>query len=448
MRALPRFAVALLIAVIAVIVATVRAGAGRDSDWFASDTRLSLRLEAPFNELFAHAQQDGYAVRGSLIRTDAGSDRRIDNVKVTVRGNTSRRESECTFPKLKLSWNGGSLKVGTHCGESTGDDVTPKYGRLPNQTSPVREAFVYKLLALLGVPTLRARPAEITYVYTDADEERGSSITRNAFLLEDDEDARERLGATRTVSEEQFTNARDRFAPEATARIAFGEALIGNFDWCLRFSAGDRYRCDARHPLWNVLAFAWPDGTVRPLMYDFDVSGVVAGYHRWFGDIFNERFLPSRSEPAIEVTAQLQHARSLFDRGVLDATRRAFAARKDVAYRALQESAVDGDGRKIFTAYMDAFFDAMTSDEVFYRPVVTAANTHVYADAARTKPVCETVGALPIGTPVGDPIATRGGMMQVVVLDAMWKFAPPVKCASIREKPVWIAKSAVGVDYP
>lgn len=418
------------------------------ADFFSGSAPLSLRLEAPLDDLFTHAQQDGYAVRGTLTWRDGNAEHRLDAVRITVRGNTSRNEHECSFPKLKVSWPGGAVKIGTHCGESHDETVTAKYGRLANQRSPLREAFVYQLLDTLGVPTLRARPARMTYVYADAAGEQPSSITRDAFLLEDENDARKRLGASESVAEDRFTNARDRFAPEDAARVAFAEALVGNFDWCLRFFKGDTYRCNDRHPLWNVLAFSWPDGTTRPLVYDFDVSGAVAGYHRWFGDIFNERMLTSQSHPAIEVTAQLQHVRTLFDRGVLDATRRAFAAKRDAAYRALADSAVDADGKKILTGYMDAFFEAMTSSAAFYRPVVVVPHTRAYADAERTMPVCASVGSLPVGTPVGEPLESRGNMVQVEVLDALWKFAPPVKCPAIHQKAVWIQKSAIGTDFP
>jgi len=436
------------LACVAALAIAAGLAAATAPDWFSGANPLALRLEGPLNELFAHAQQEGYAVHGSLAWRDAAGEQRIDDVTITVRGNTSRRESECPFPKLKLSWPGGSVKIGTHCGESTGDAITAKYGRLANQRAPVREAFVYHLLDLLGIPTLRARLAEITYVYADAAADQPSTLRRHAFLLEDDRAAMRRLGAARSIDEQRFTAARDAFTPDDTARVAFAEALVGNFDWCLRFFKGDTYRCDGRHPLWNLEAFAWPDGAARPVLYDFDVSGIVSGYHRWFPDIFNERFLPSKSHAAIEVTAQLQHARSLFDRSVLDATRRAFAAKRDAAYRALAESSVDADGKQVMTAYFDAFFEAMTSDAAFYRPVVTARDTRAYGDASQSQAVCATVGPLPVGTPVSDPLDTRGSMMQVVVLDAMWKFAPPVKCPFIHQKPVWIAKSAVGTNYP
>ncbi|HZR23405.1 MAG TPA: hypothetical protein VFA59_07460 [Vicinamibacterales bacterium] len=422
------------------LLAVIFAGA-LATNWFSSSEPLALRVEAPLDDLFAHAEQEGYAVRGTLAVGSA----RVDDVKVTVRGHTSRRDTECTFPKLKLAWGDGSLKLGTHCGESTDNSVTAKFGRLPNERSPWREAFAYDLLDAVGVPTLRARRARVTYVDTD---DGGEPFTRNALIVEDERAAMKRLGATRSIAEAQFTTARDAFSVDDSATLAFAEAMIGNFDWCLRFFKGDTYRCDPRHPLWNLLALTWPDGRTRPLMYDFDVAGIVAGYHRWFRDIFNENYAASKSHAEIEVTAQLQHARTLFDRETLDATRTRFAEKKEAAYRLLETANVDADARRIITSYLDPFFDAMTSDAAFYRPVITAPNTMAYADASRGTAVCASRGPLKKGTAVSDPIDTRGPMVQVFVLDTLWQYAPPVQCPAIHKGPVWIDKSAVSTDYP
>jgi hypothetical protein len=362
-----------------------------------------------------------------------------------VRGHTSRRETECTFPKLKVTWADESLKLGTHCGESTDNTVTAKFGRLPNERSPWREAFVYDLLDMFGIPTLRARRARVTYVDSDGSNE---PLTRNALIVEDERDAMRRMGAAKTIPEAQFTNARDTFSPDDAAAVAFAQALIGNFDWCLKFFKGDAYRCDARHPLWNLLAFTWADGRMRPVMYDFDVAAIVSGTHRWFHDVFNENFLASKSHPAIEVTAQLQRARTLFDRQTLDATRRRFAQKKTDAYRLLDTARVDADGKRLIKSYLDPFFEAMTSDGVFYRPVVTAPNTFAYADADRTSTICASRGAIKRGMAVSDPLDTRGSMIQVVVLDALWQFAPPVQCPAMHKTAVWIDKSAIGTQFP
>src|SRR5438067_1381955 len=70
---------------------------------FSSYEVVSLRLEAPFNELFDRARTDDtYRVTGKLSFNDDGEPVTIDGVTLTLRGHTSRRESECLFPKLKV----------------------------------------------------------------------------------------------------------------------------------------------------------------------------------------------------------------------------------------------------------------------------------------------------------------------------------------------------------
>src|SRR3954469_18212898 len=121
----------------------------------------ALRIEAPLQQLFEKgSEDDAVTVPGTVSFTDAqtGADVVLRDVEVSVRGHTSRRETECTFPKLKLKLKGsGSLKVGTHCGESADGQLTLKYGRLANEKSPLREALAYAMLHAAGVPALRAR---------------------------------------------------------------------------------------------------------------------------------------------------------------------------------------------------------------------------------------------------------------------------------------------------
>ena len=165
-------------------------------------------------------------------------------VAVSVRGHTSKRETECTFPKLKLKLAGSrSIKIGSHCGDAADDVLSPKYGRLQNEKSPHREALIYQLLRAADVPVLNARPARIAYV------EQGQSapLERNAILLEDDDDAMRRLGGTAEVPMAAFGTVEARQAIADAVRIAFGQALIGNFDGqvAARISAADVVRAAA-----------------------------------------------------------------------------------------------------------------------------------------------------------------------------------------------------------
>ena len=104
------------------------------------DTPVALTLEAPLQDLFARgAEDEAVTVPGTLRFKDpaSGADVELAGIEVSVRGHTSRRETECTFPKLKLKLKGaGSIKIGTHCGEAQNDALSTKYGRLQNEKSP------------------------------------------------------------------------------------------------------------------------------------------------------------------------------------------------------------------------------------------------------------------------------------------------------------------------
>jgi hypothetical protein len=407
-------------------------------------TPAVLTLDAPLSELFQKdSGNEEVAVRGTLsYKGPDGADVSLRDVMVSVRGHTS--ETECSFPKLKLKAKGsGALKIGTHCGETPDDTLSKKYGRLTNEKSPLREALAYKLLEALGVPALRARPAHITYIDSSA---AATPLVRNAILVEDDADAMKRAGGTTEVTMETFGDVRKRGAAADAARIAFGEALIANFDWCLKFSSDDAYRCNERKPLWNVLAFDRGGGQAALLMKDLDLAGIVVGRHLWFSSIFNPAFVPSKSESDVEVISQVQRTRSLYSRADLDALRRDFAGRKAAVYAAVDKADVDPRGREIARAHVDAFFGAI-ADEAFYRPVVARTGVQLYVDASGTKEACGPKDTFDVGTPV-NVLQQSGSMSQVVVLDALWLWGPKNECAAIEKGSVWIRSDAISSNYP
>jgi hypothetical protein len=411
------------------------------------DTPIALTLEAPLQDLFARgAENEAVVVPGTLRLKDpaTGADVALAGVEVSVRGHTSRRETECTFPKLKLKLKGaGSIKIGTHCGEAQDNTLSTKYGRLPNEKSPHREALVYKLLEAAEAPTLRTRAARITYI----DPAHPTPLQRNALLLEDDDDAMKRVNGTAEVPMESFGSVATRQASADAARIAFAEALIGNFDWCLKFSPDDIYRCNEPKPLWNVAAFDLGGGKTALLMKDFDLAGVVVGRHAWFDTVWNRAFVPSKSEVEIEVLSQVQRTRSLFTRAQLDAERRHFIAKKAAIYAVVQRAPVDQAGRDIARRYVDAFYKAIEDDGEFYRPIVARADVQVFLDAAGTKEACGPKDVMRAGTPVNE-IQKSGTMSQVVILDAMWRWASKAECHAVQDGPVWIRSDAITRDYP
>lgn len=420
---------------------------------------VELTLTAPLQALVDErpSGDDDRTVEGQMTWRLEGRTGAIAPVRVSLRGHTSRQQSECSFPKLKLDLSRAdrdgtpfdqvpTLKLGTHCGDAADDQLTRRYGRLASPLAPPREALVYAMLDAAGVPTLRARPATVTYAFTG--EPARAALTRPAMLLEDDDAAQRRLEGGDPVDEDTFGAASAQLRPRDTALLAFGEAMIGNFDWCLRMFPGDVYRCDDRHPLWNVLAFTRPDGMLLPVIYDFDLSGPVVGRHVWFRQTFDAAFVDPPSELAVEVIAQVQRTRSLFDRRLLDDTRAHFRARRQAVDDVIARGRVDPRGRALARAYADAFFAAIDSDAAFYRPVVTMAGVEPFRDAAGTEAACPTRRPIPVGTPVGPPLERRGALQQVRLLDALWAWTGDDRCDAVHHERVWIRTDAVGTDYP
>jgi hypothetical protein len=273
-------------------------------------------------------------------------------------------------------------------------------------------------------------------------------LTRHAILVEGDDEARRRLKGKAEIPMEKFGSVRARGASADAARIAFGEAMIGNFDWCLKFAPDDSYRCDDRKPLWNILAYDRGDGTASLLMQDFDLAGIVVGHHNWFKTIFNGEFVPSKSEIEVEVLGQVQRTRSVFPRAELDALRHSFLDRKPAVYAILdQAGVVDANGHDIAHGYVDSFFKAIADDESFYRPVVAKNDVPLYADAARTKAACGAKDVVPPGTPVNE-LQRSDSMSQVVILDALWRWTADQRCEAVQTGPVWIQSDAISKDYP
>jgi len=51
-------------------------------------------------------------------------------------------------------------------------------------------------------------------------------------------------------------------------------------------------------------------------------------------------------------------------------------------------------------------------------------------------------------SPVSEPLQKNGTLVQVWLLDALWRWAAPVKCAAVHQGPMWIEAGALGRDYP
>src|SRR6267143_1140331 len=113
-RAVARHLLSILVLSLTYFGAAAMMAAGPSASLFSSYDVVSLQLKAPFNDLIDKARTDDeYAVTGTLSYTDGGREVTIEGVKVSLRGHTSKRESECAFPKLKLDLPADAAGQGT-----------------------------------------------------------------------------------------------------------------------------------------------------------------------------------------------------------------------------------------------------------------------------------------------------------------------------------------------
>lgn len=250
------------LAVLALLCGSFQWGAA--ADVFAESTVLELELAAPLGSVFRARQNPEYQPATLTYRDMSGAEVDVP-LRVRVRGKS--RAAVCSFPPLLLNFRTGDLagtllegedrlKLVTHCDSSKSyDDYV------------LLEYLAYRAWSLLAPQSLRARL--VTVRYTDS--ERGRELgTRRGILLEDEERFAERQGWTIF---EGPTIERARYDSEALALLDVFQYLIGNTDWSAL--AGPRGE-DCCH---NVVPYVRADGTLVPVPYDFDASGIVDPPH-------------------------------------------------------------------------------------------------------------------------------------------------------------------------
>jgi hypothetical protein len=177
-------------------------------------------------------------------------------VKLGTRGHLRLNRRVCAFVPLKVEFSKpaakgtpfesqGSLKMVTHC-QNSGDYDQYVLG----------EALAYRIANLVTPYSFRVRLARTTYL----DSASGKKLTtRWSMFVEDQDDVARRAEARLAPIEKRLFHQVDR---PSLLRLAIFQVLIGNTD----------YSISALH---NVRLLQDRDGVLRPVAYDFDVSGVV-----------------------------------------------------------------------------------------------------------------------------------------------------------------------------
>lgn len=234
-----------------------RRESAQDLPLFRAAQPLDITLAAAFKDVNDDREVDSTKrFPGVLTVAGAGGKRVGIPVELGTRGHLRLNRRVCSFVPLKVEFskaeakgtafeNHGSLKMVTHC-QNSGDHDQYLLG----------EALAYRIANLLTPHSFRVRVARTTYL----DSTNGKELTtRWSMFIEDQDDVARRAEARLAPIEKRLFHQVDR---PSLLRLAVFQVLIGNTD----------YSISALH---NIRLLQDREGVLRPVAYDFDVSGLV-----------------------------------------------------------------------------------------------------------------------------------------------------------------------------
>jgi ATP:ADP antiporter, AAA family len=226
---------------------------------FASHEPINVMLEADLKSL---CRRDGPkrcedTPAAVTFRDSGGAEHRID-ATLRVRGKWRADASHCAVPPLFVVVDDAAdratilgdhptvLPLTTHCREKP--SAYEQY--------VLKEYLAYRLYALLTDQSLRVQLARITYRNSAR---RGRNVERFALFVEHFDALAARLGGEIIDPDDVDLADAD---PRALTRLELFQYMIGNTDWSI--AAGH-----------NIVHLRAADGSIIPVPYDFDFSGLV-----------------------------------------------------------------------------------------------------------------------------------------------------------------------------
>ena len=318
---------------------------GAATPLFSSDELLDIRLEGPLRTIVRQGQRSTEPHPATMHA--AGETLAIT---LAARGVSRRMRENCSFPPLRIALDAkpdsGSLfyrqrrlKLVTHC------KATER-----NRQALLREYAVYRLYGLFTRQSLRVRLAQVTYADTGK-----APMTELAFLIEDADDAARRSGLKEVDS---GTFPSDALEPEAAARYALFQYMVGNTDFA--FTTGpDPEDCCHNSKLFGASKHARE--ALVPVPYDFDNAGLVDAPHAF----------PNAALPIDSVRTRLYRGLCIHNEEVTRQLPRFVARRADVLAELDAIAQLDARSRTAMRSYLEGFFDTAGDPQEVRRKILS-----------------------------------------------------------------------------
>lgn len=230
---------------------------GQDIPLFERDEPLNITLIADVVSLIGDKSDEPEYSAAMLMHHIGDYEFDAFDIKVKTRGNTRRVTDLCDFPPLKFNFkkngventifqNQDKLKFVSQCKQQEYFD-----------NYVLEEYLLYKTYNIISEDSYKVRLVNITI----RDHElRIPSIEMTGFLIEDDKPLAKRIGAK---FYDKIVFSQDSCDNSTTDRLAMFQYMIGNTDWYINTGHNT-----------DIFKFE-SDGTLIPVPYDFDFSGVI-----------------------------------------------------------------------------------------------------------------------------------------------------------------------------
>ena len=317
--------------------------AARAPRLFGTEEPLPLTLATDWNALAKDRGTQRHKHPGVLSYAASGGDSVALNVTLRTRGHFRLKRDICDFPPIKVDFDRaqtaatvfrheGSMKLATHC----------RGGRNFEQYT-LEEYLIYRIFNLLTERSFQVRLAHVTYLDTARTRD---TLTRYGFFIEDD-NRMARRNHTHVITSQGIPQ--DGTDSDQVGLVAVFEYMIANTDWSV---AG----------LHNIVLTEDTSGTIYPVPYDFDWSGVISTPY-------------ARPDARLNITSVRQRLFRGYCRPAdqFAAIFARFNDRKDAIYT-LYRSQVGADPKRVEQAlrYYDDFYKVINDPKLVRREFLQA----------------------------------------------------------------------------
>lgn len=330
----------------------VSLSAAAQTPLFSEQSELNVVIEGPINSIVRSARRSTDPQPATFIVDGAAEPQRYD-IQLSARGLSRRTMGLCTFPPLRLDFEGDQVRGTPMRGQNRLKLVTRCRGGSSYEQLTVLEYTAYRLFNEITPLSFRVRPLQVTYRDTAGRRDE----TQFNFVIEDVDDLARRNGDMVALDVVTGEVRAAQLDPDAAARVGLFQFMIGNLDWdMVAGPEGD----DCCHNGKLIAASQTARERVVPTPYDFDMSGFVDA--------------PYAVPPA---AINVRDVRTRYYRGYCrynDQTRAAaelFRSRRDALYAVIDNEARLTDARRRSArSYIEEFFEILDNPQRFERLVI------------------------------------------------------------------------------